>query len=67
MGRLRIKSLSMTRVSGGNNASVEVWAVTDAGELVCRRDVTPANPAVSSVSSAFFEFILPLFRFKIYI
>ncbi|KAM3182961.1 hypothetical protein ACTXT7_011290 [Hymenolepis weldensis] len=47
VGPLKVKSLSMTRASGSSNNCIEVWAATEAGELVFRRDVTPSNPAGS--------------------
>ncbi|KAM7542051.1 hypothetical protein Aperf_G00000002431 [Anoplocephala perfoliata] len=47
VGPLKIKSLSLSRASGNGKHCIEVWAVTDAGELVCRSDVMPSNPAGS--------------------
>ncbi|CDS39458.1 Beta propeller repeat TECPR [Echinococcus multilocularis] len=43
VGPLRLKCLNLSRASPTSHC-VDVWAVTDSGELVFRRDVTPSNP-----------------------
>ncbi|VDO01066.1 unnamed protein product [Rodentolepis nana] len=48
VGPLKIKSLSLTRASGRIDGCIGAWAVTDTGELVFRKDVTPSNPAGSA-------------------
>lgn len=47
VGPLRLKCLNLSRASPTSHC-VDVWAVTDSGELVFRRDVTPSNPGGSS-------------------
>lgn len=55
IGPLKLRSISLAhhhrpRHKEGNN--VGVWAVTDSGELVFRRGVTPENPAVGSIGGS---------------
>ncbi|KAL5967500.1 Tectonin beta-propeller repeat-containing protein [Taenia solium] len=43
VGPLKLKCFDLSRASSISNC-VDVWAVTDSGELVFRCDVTPSNP-----------------------